>query len=271
MADYLTKETGQEVSRYSVSRILKKFNITRKKSTNHYLEQSKHIRKISRFKKTTFPRLLHSRVFALDECSFHLNEVPRYGYSHKSYRANSQKPGKQGNNHTLMLCVESVTSKGVIHYELMEGGMKTENFHNFLSQINLLGKGKKYLIMDNLKVHHAKQSCIKLKLTPIKELLRSKSIRPIYLPPYTPELNPTELCFNFIRQQVEKNKPRTYEELKLVIDKIMDMLNQQDLTKHFRHCFDYDYQWMPRNKNFNFFVSKKESAVLSSIFEKARA
>jgi len=89
------------------------------------------------------------------------------------------------------------------------------------------------LLLDNVRVHKAKQSCIKLKLTTIKELLRSKNIEPVYLPPYTPELNPTELCFNFIRQQVEKNKPKTYEKLKLAIAKIINILNQKDLTKYF--------------------------------------
>ncbi|CAG8804460.1 5268_t:CDS:1, partial [Racocetra persica] len=95
--------------------------------------------------------------------------------------------------------------------------------------------------MDNLPVHKAKDSCINLKLTPIKELLASKNIKPEYLPPYTPEMNPAELCFNFIRQQVEEQKPRTYEELKFTIAKANMILNQKDLTKNFRHCFAYDY------------------------------
>src|SRR5207253_1992836 len=99
-----------------------------------------------------------------------------------------------------------------------------------------------YIIMDNLRTHKAKQSCIKQGLSPIKELLVSKNIQIIFLPPYTPELNPTELCFNFIRHYVEKNKPRNFEELKLVIDKITDMLNEKDLTEYFRHCFDYKYE-----------------------------
>ena len=94
--------------------------------------------------------------------------------------------------------------------------------------------------MDNFSVHKAKGSCIKLGLTPIKELLNSKNIEPLYLPPYTPEMNPVEYCFNFIRQQVEKNKPRTYEKLKEVIAKIINMLNQKDLTPFFRHCQNYN-------------------------------
>jgi transposase len=241
MADFISKKIGQKISRYAISRTLKKFEITRKKLTNHYLERVKYARRTTKFKKI-IRCLSRPYALALDECSFHLNEAPRYGYAHKSSRANYRKPGNQGGNHTLMLCIQNVASRGVVHYELIEGGMKTKEFHSFLTNLQLPINKKRYLLMDNLSVHRAKKSCLDLKLTTIEELLESKRIKPVYLPSYTPELNPVELCFNFIRQQVEKNKPRTFEELKLVIDKIIGMLNEEDLTQYFRHCSDYDFR-----------------------------
>lgn len=242
MANYLSKKAGKKISRLAVLRTLKKFNFTHKKLTNHYSEQLGigHSRKVKKFKEL-IPRLPQTRIIALDECGFHLNETPRYGYSHKSSRAGYTKPGYPGNNHTLMLCIQNVNEKGVIHYELIQGGMKTENFHSFLTNLQLPTNEKHYLIMDNLPVHKAKQSCIKLKLTPIKELLESKNIEPLFLPPYTPEMNPVEYCFNLIRHEVEKNKPRTYEKLKLVIAKIINILNEKDLTEYFRHCRNYNH------------------------------
>jgi transposase len=177
---------------------------------------------------------------ALDECSFRLNEVPRYGYSLKGSRAISQKPGKRGSTYTLILCIQNTDKQGVINYELIEGSAKSQSFHDFLTRINLSDEAKHYLIMDNARIHVAKKSCEDLGLPTVKEFLISRNIQLNYLPPYTPELNPVELCFNFLRQQIEKNKPRTYEELKLAIDKIIDILNQKDLTQYFRHCFDYN-------------------------------
>jgi transposase len=116
--------------------------------------------------------------------------------------------------------------------------MRSKNFHEFITNLNLPSNKKHYLMMDNLKVHRANQSCLDLGLTPIKELLENKNINPEYLPPYSPELNPTELCFNFIRKSIEKQKPRTYEELKLAIDKAIIFLQEKDMTEYFRHCFD---------------------------------
>jgi transposase len=81
--------------------------------------------------------------------------------------------------------------------------------------------------MDNVRIHHANQACHKLGLTSIRELLASKNIEPLYLPPYTPEMNPVELCFNFIRQQVERSRPITYEELKLAISKAVNILHRK--------------------------------------------
>lgn len=114
MANYLSKKAGKEISRLAVLRTLKKLNFTRKRLTNHYSEQLSHLQKISKFKKL-IPLLPQTRIIALDECGFHLNETPRYGYSHKSSRAKYLKPGYPGSNHTLMLCIQNVNGKGVIH------------------------------------------------------------------------------------------------------------------------------------------------------------
>jgi len=112
--------------------------------------------------------------------------------------------------------------------------MKSKDFHKFISELPI--DKSHYLLLDNLKVHHATKSCQKEGLSTIKELMTSKNIEPEYLPPYTPELNPVELCFNFLRQNTEKKKPRTFEELEASIDKAIKMLEQHDLTKYFRHC-----------------------------------
>src|ERR1044072_127555 len=238
MADYLLKEKGLSVSQQAVSRMLKKHDITNKKITYHSVDQLRYKKVIKQFVETTKPLLATVPFSALDECSFHLNEVPRRSYATKGWRANSRKPSSKGENHTLILLIRNMKSQGVIHYELIQGGMKSKNFHEFISTLKLPTSETHYLLMDNLKVHRANQSCLNLGLTPIKELLARKNIQPTYLPPYSPELNPTELCFNFIRKSIEKQKPRSTEELKLAIDKAVALLQEKNMTEYFRHCFD---------------------------------
>ncbi|RHZ36566.1 IS630 family transposase [endosymbiont GvMRE of Glomus versiforme] len=243
IANYLSQQINQPISQQTVSLLLRKSNITYKKLTYQYSERKKHkmaqeVWRFSSLIKRYIPTgIVPSKLLALDECSFHLNEAPRRGYSLKGTRTISQRPGNKGVNHTLILCIQFLESQGVIHYKLIKGGLKTQSFHDFLQGINLSSQEKHYLFLDNAKVHHAKKSCLKLDLPTVRDLLASKNIEPVYSVPYTPELNPVELCFNIIRQSVEKQRPRTFEELELAIDKVVAELQKENFIEFFRHAF----------------------------------
>jgi hypothetical protein len=157
----------------------------------------------------------------------------------KGTRAISQRPSGKGDNYTLLLCIKNLEQGGVIHYELIEGGAKTQTFHDFLEEIKLSDKEKHYLLLDNAKIHHAPEKRKELKLPSVEKQLAKKNIEAKYIVSYSPELNPVELCFNFLRQQIEKSRPRNLEELKSYLDKTIESLNQKDLRKYFNHCFNY--------------------------------
>src|SRR5947209_5822133 len=115
----------------------------------------------------------------------------------------------------------------------MEGAMKTQEFHQFLTDFNSPNNGKKnVLIMDNLRIHKATKSCQRLKLSTIAELLASKNIEPIYLPSYTPELNPVEKKNNILKNDVRKEEARTKERLFSIIEERVKFFQKEDLTKY---------------------------------------
>ena len=87
--------------------------------------------------------------------------------------------------------------------------------------------------MDNAQIHSAPNKRKEEKLPTIREQLSKKNIEVRYITPYAPMLNPTELCFNLLRQQTEKVRTRNYEELKLTIEEVIKLLNQKDLRKYF--------------------------------------
>ena len=74
--------------------------------------------------------------------------------------------------------------KRSVHYTTFSGGTTVERFKRYL-ETDLLPhlNGNSILVMDNMKSHHAKA---------VKELLDSSGVRYIYLPPYSPDLNPFE-------------------------------------------------------------------------------
>jgi transposase len=199
----------ETISQPTICRTLKRASITYKKPTHQSLEQlrQENRKKIKYFIEVTIPSLLRSNanIFFLDECGFSLNLVPRRGYSPKGSRLIIQRPGNKGKNQTLILLAQITNGEKIIHSKLIEGGMDSKIFHEFLSNFNPPNNGKKnVLIMDNLRVHKSTKSCQKLGLSTIEELARSKGIEIIFLPPYTPELNPVEKIFNIIRQYTER-------------------------------------------------------------------
>jgi transposase len=244
MADYASQLVGQQITRFIVSRTLKKQEVNRKKISYHYFEQDQ--AKIDEFERILYP-LLDLPILALDETSLPLNLAPRYGYAKRGSRVNSQKTGKRGNSYTLILCIANVEKYGVVLYQLTGGGVDAGVFHDFLSHEKISSENRNYLIMDNVRIHHATHACRKLGLSTIKELLESKNIEPVYLPPYTPELNPTELCFNFIKGQMGKYQPQTFEELEIAVEKVLTLLHEKDMTKYFQHCSEYfSYKQKPK-------------------------
>ncbi|CAG8723364.1 27326_t:CDS:2, partial [Racocetra persica] len=204
MSDYLYKEIGERFSVKVIHQTLQKYDIT------------------------------------MDECGFNLGEAPRYAWSRKGLRAIVPRPGQRGFNYTLILCVRNVNKQAVISYKLIENksqgkkkGTDALDFYNFLKEIELPTNELYHLLLDNARIHYTTKRLRELGLS-IEELASQKNIVLVYLPPHSPELNPVEKCFNNIRHNIEKSRPRTYEELKLIVDKEIAKLQQQSLTKYFQ-------------------------------------
>src|SRR5688572_15707605 len=93
--------------------------------------------------------------------------------------------------------------------------------------------------MDNARIHTAPKKRLKAKVPNVEEQMLKKNTEIKFITTYAPMLNPTELVFNLLRQQTEKQRPRNYEEMELAIKKVVDLLNTKDLSKYFWHCARY--------------------------------
>jgi transposase len=137
-----------------------------------------------------------------------------------------------GANYSLILVIRNVNKGGIIHWELIKDTVDTDVFSNFLNNVKLPNEEKYYLLLDNIKFHHSKK---------VKEILVSKNIEPRYIVASNPYLNPVEEVFNVIKQYVKKQKPTTEEELRNALSKILNILQEEDLTKYFKNCLDFDF------------------------------
>ena len=87
--------------------------------------------------------------------------------------------------------------------------------------------------MDNASIHRAPDKRKEAGLPSVKEQMAKKNIEVRYITPYAPMINPTEYCFNLLRQQTEKQRPRNYEEMREAIKKVVELLNTKNLSKYF--------------------------------------
>lgn len=98
-----------------------------------------------------------------------------------------------------------LTENGIEAELSYTGSMTAELFVFYLEMYVLkLLAGGKVLIMDNLPAH-----CAKI----VEDFLNERKALYVYLPPYSPELNPIEEVFSKIKHYIRKQKPRTLQAL----------------------------------------------------------
>lgn len=99
----------------------------------------------------------------------------------------------------------SITNKGLMRWMVFKGALNVRLFKRFLSRLITGAKRKIFLIVDNLRVHHAKV------LKPWLEK-HADRIALFFLPSYSPEINPVEVANADLKQAITKLAPARGEE-----------------------------------------------------------
>jgi len=116
--------------------------------------------------------------------------------------------------------ISSVTNQGKIRFMCYNGAMNSKVFIRFMRQLIKGRKGKVFLIVDNLKVHHS---------WPVTEWVKrhEKKIELYFLPAYTPERNPDEYLNRDLKQAVASKPPaRNGDQLEIQIASIMKKIQR---------------------------------------------
>lgn len=83
------------------------------------------------------------------------------------------------------------------------------------------------VIMDNLSAH---------KVAGVRELIEAKGARLLYLPPYSPDLNPIEQLFAKLKALLRKAAERSVPALWDRIGDILKCIASQECTNYLRHA-----------------------------------
>ncbi len=110
----------------------------------------------------------------------------------------------------------------------LDGAVNREAFESYVRQILIpcLSPGD-IVVMDNLSSHKGAR---------VKELIESAGATLLYLPPYSPDLNPIEPAFSKLKQLMRSAAHRTMEALWTNMQSMLDRVTASDAANFLRHC-----------------------------------
>src|SRR5215218_2572487 len=109
----------------------------------------------------------------------------------------------------------------------VEGPTTREVFEAYLEQVLSPSlKPAQIVVMDNLSSHKGSR---------VRELIEGRGCELIYLPPYSPDLNPIEEAFAKIKTLLRRVEARTREALIEAIGRALGAVSAMDAHGFFKH------------------------------------
>lgn len=178
------------------------------------------------WKKHMLEKDINHLVF-LDESGVSINMTRHYARAWKNQRAADKTPLNTPCNTTVL---SSIRLNGECAYTVYPGGTTEERFAEYLKTKLLPTLSEEdIIVMDNMRSHHAKA---------VKQLLDSSKVTYLYLPPYSPDLNPIEKMWSKLKAFLRKEKIRIASELPSAISKGFLTIRSKDCIEWFHSC-DY--------------------------------
>ena len=161
----------------------------------------------------------------IDESGMNIAMTRLYGRAPRGQRVIGSTPQNYGQNVTMLA---SLSATGVEAVMTVEGATDGDVFRSYVRQVltPTLSKGD-IVVMDNLGAH---------KVEGVRAAIEAKGARLIYLPPYSPDLNPIERCWSKIKTALRAAKARTREALETAIRQALLTVTESDVRAWFKHC-----------------------------------
>jgi len=164
------------------------------------------------------------RFVFVDECSTNTSLSPIYGWSRRGQRVCFEAPRNWGANVTLL---SSMTLAGMGPSLAVEGATTKVVFEAYVERVlaPTLKPGQ-IVVMDNLSSHKGSR---------IRELIEARGCELLYLPPYSPDLNPIEEAFAKLKALLRKAGARTREALLEALGRALEAVSASDARGFFEH------------------------------------
>ena len=194
VADLIEKQYGVRLSRWQIGRYLKTWGYTPQKPISKAFEQKPE--KVKKWLKKEFPAIKRKAkkenavIYFGDETGMRSDHQAGTSYAPKGKTPVIKKTGQRFS----LNMISALSNRGHLQFMIIDGRFNSEVFALFLKQMIKYSKRKIYFITDGHPAHKAKK---------LDEWLTKNKdrIEIIFLPPYSPELNPQE----YVNQDVKTN------------------------------------------------------------------
>lgn len=161
----------------------------------------------------------------VDESGVRTNMARLYGRAPKGVRVPEAVPHGHWKVLTLL---GALTSQGIQASMTIDAATDTNIFLAFLRYVlaPTLRPGQ-VVVMDNLPAHKHRQ---------VRTLLRRHRCRLLYLPPYSPDLNPIESAWSKLKAYLRAARVRLRPALEQAVGAGLHTITPQDAQGWFRHC-----------------------------------
>lgn len=136
-----------------------------------------------------------SKLVFVDELGTDNNIVPQYGWSERGFRTYAEQSGFKSERLSMVAGYRYGTREVIAPFEY-SGYTDTHLFNGWFKELLLpdLNPGD-VVILDNASFHKDPE---------LKEIAEERGVTIIYLPPYSPDLNPIEKLWANLKRNIRK-------------------------------------------------------------------
>ena len=165
------------------------------------------------------------RLHFLDEFGAHLGMTRTYGRAAPGRRVVEATPDYSGPHYTV---VATISLAGVAAPWIFEGAMNSTTFTTYAQhELGPSLQADDIVIIDNLSAHKSAEA---------QACLEARGVKVVYLPPYSSDYNPIELCWSKVKLALRSAKARTFDALLEALRTALLSVSPDDVKAWFKHC-----------------------------------
>ena len=168
-------------------------------------------------------RAMPERIVFIDETSVKTNLTRLRGRSHRGTRLTASAPFGSWGTQTL---IAGLTHDAMIAPWVIKGAMDGPAFAAYVDKVLVpeLEPGT-VVVLDNLATHRNKDA---------EAVLRAHGCWFLYLPPYSPDLNPIEQAFSKLKAHLRRIGARSFSALFKAIGEVCDLYSPEECWNYFQ-------------------------------------